>query len=99
MDAVGVALKLIFCPQCEDIFRLIRDEDRVCKCGKSGGRYNDDLRAEIWGNAVPLGFENASFAKALTMRPKKSVLGARFTAFVIPKECDTISIITRDDGA
>ena len=84
-------MKLIFCKECHDIFRLI-NEKRFCKCGKSWGNYTDDINAEIGGLAVPIGFENSSFVKAFKNRPKEG-LGSRFDAFVIPEKCPTIKEI------
>lgn len=82
-------MKLIFCPSCEDVVRLV-SEPRVCMCGVSGGYYLEDgLNAEIWGEAVPLGFANGRFVEALRSRPQ-SGWGYVFPAFIIPHECGTI---------
>jgi hypothetical protein len=83
-------MKLIFCPSCEDVVRLIGAK-RECLCGSSGGRYLEDgLHAEVWGNAVPLGFANRSFANAVRNRIQGS-WSQPFTAFVIPFECATVA--------
>jgi len=52
-------MKLIYCNECKDVFRLINDE-RTCMCGKASGSYKDDgLNAVIAGSsAVPLALEN-----------------------------------------
>lgn len=87
-------MKLIYCKLCQDVVRLIKDHDRKCSCGKSGGQYLDNLNAEYFGdNAVPIGFSNPDFRIALRNRPKEG-LGTRFEAFVIPEMCDTF--IRRD---
>ena len=84
-------MKLIFCPDCQDIVRLTT-EKKTCACGKSGGYYLiDGINATVWGIAVPIGFSNDSFITALKHRPKEG-LGARFEAFVIPETCDTILV-------
>ena len=49
----------------------------------------DGLNAEIGGRAIPLGFDNGSFVRALSDRPKEG-LGRRFEAFVIAEQCPTI---------
>lgn len=83
-------MKLIYCTHCDDIVKLTH-EPRTCECGRSGGRYfSDGLNAEIWGDAVPLGIANPSFAEALKNRPKSGHQGSRFEAFVIPEECSTV---------
>ena len=81
-------MKLIFCTSCHDIVKL-HSEPRTCLCGKSGGRYVDELNAEIKGHAVPLGISNVTLVAALVCRPP-SGMGERFDAFVIPHQCDTV---------
>lgn len=86
-------MKLIFCPSCHDVRKLRSETSVVCKCGKSGGWYKSDgLHACITGLAVPVGFANGSFSRALNNRPKEG-WGERFEAFVIPEECPTIEVI------
>lgn len=81
-------MKLIFCPKCHDVFRL-RGSIRKCDCGLSWGRYTDEINAEIGGMAIPLGFTNDSFVRAIQERPKEGY-GSRYVAFVIPEKCETI---------
>ena len=66
----------------------MRYEERSCFCGKSKGRYLDNLNAEFEGPAIPLGFHNAHFVNALENQPEKN-WGKEFTAFVIEKDCPT----------
>jgi len=81
-------MKLLFCPKCQDIFRLPSNLiERVCECGKTRGRYLDELNAEYSGG-IPLGFENSSLVAAIMNQPNEG-MGKQFTAFVIPKLCDT----------
>jgi hypothetical protein len=80
-------MKLIFCPNCEDIIKC-QESGRTCQCGASGGRYTDNLNAIYWGKAVPLGLANSSFVQALRNQPEDGQ-GSRFEAFVIPKSCPT----------
>lgn len=82
-------MKLFFCPACEDVQKLWVGADRTCACGASGGRYLDGVAAEVWGQAIPLGFANATLAAALRLRPDEG-MGSRFVAFVIPRVCPTV---------
>ena len=88
-------MKLLFCNKCHDVFRLDRDA-RKCHCGAVGGKYVNDLNAEYYGeDAVALGFANNTFTDAVCNQPQ-SGMGERFTAFVIPKECDTIKKVNKE---
>ena len=80
-------MKLILCPHCQDV-RKLDAELTICRCGKSCGKYLNDLDAVYGGSAIPLGFENSSLVSAIRHQPKQG-MGERFTAFVIPKECPT----------
>jgi len=93
-------MKLIFCPRCGDVVALREGQWRTCDCGNAGGRYTDSVNAEIVGSAIPIGFENASFVEALAARPEDGD-GSRFTAFVIPEECENVRTTSEerdDDG-
>jgi len=81
-------MKLIFCKECNDTFRLFY-EKRQCKCGLSGGQYLDKINAIYWGEAIPLGFNNKEFAIALNNQPKEEGRGLIFESFVIPEKCST----------
>lgn len=82
-------MKLVFCEACQDVIRL-QEEPRYCKCGKSGGVYEEDgLHAHYWGvYAMPLGFANPSLRLALDRQPRDGT-GRNFDAFVIPHNCPT----------
>ncbi|WP_250628382.1 hypothetical protein [Pinirhizobacter soli] len=84
-------MKLILCPSCEDVFKLALDIRR-CTCGKSWGRYlAGGIDAEISATAVPIGFANSTLLRAIRSRPDHG-LGVQFTAFVIARECESISV-------
>jgi len=86
-------MKLLLCKECQDIVRLIQEEKRVCKCGKVGGKYTDDLNAVYFGEmAIPIGFANSTLFKAVHNQPKDG-MGENFTAFVIPKTCSTYELV------
>ena len=50
-------MKLLFCPDCWDMFKLEK-EMRSCTCGKCKGRYIDDMNVEI-ENGIPFGLDNS----------------------------------------
>lgn len=78
-----ISMKLIFCPKCYDVVRLY-DRRRYCKCRASWGHYKDDgLHAVINDVAVPLGFDNRSFAEGIINRPTGKAPSRIFKAFVI----------------
>ena len=87
-------MKLIYCPECKDIQRLIPTITRYCDCGKSWGKYNEDgIGAIIGGKSIPLGIANGGFLCALEMNkiaPYRE-WGSYFTAFVIPMSSENIA--------
>ncbi|KGR83649.1 hypothetical protein [Lysinibacillus boronitolerans] len=81
-------MKLLMCLECNDIFNLDLSE-KICSCGRSKGKYINQQLAEYTGkSAVPLGFSNPSFIQAIKDQPNEG-MGKEFTAFVIPKNCET----------
>ena len=55
-------MKLVFCPDCRDVLRLILEKWRLCKCGRSGGQYHaDGLSATVGGAALVFGIPNPFF--------------------------------------
>ena len=90
-------MKLIVCRECQDVVRLIQGEKRTCKCGKVGGKYLDELNAVYFGDmAVPIGFANNSLAMAIRNQPKQG-MGQDFDAFVIPKVCNTFTLVEESE--
>jgi hypothetical protein len=82
-------MKLIFCPKCQDVRKLHRApaHDPIhCRCGRSWGRYLDDeVMAEVGGEAVVLGIGNPSFVSAYRAMPRPGSCGLelRFESFFI----------------
>ena len=81
-------MKLLYCKNCEDVYRLFPTEEfRFCKCAKTGGRYIDDLKAVYFekeaDTVIPLGFENDKFQFAV-YHQRYEGQGNEFKAFVIP---------------
>ncbi len=55
-------MKLLFCPLCYDVIRLVEREWRKCDCELSGGQYNKDgMTATLGGYARVLGISNTFF--------------------------------------
>jgi len=88
-------MKLLYCPNCHDVFSLTDKKWKMCDCGRARGRYMDNLQA-VYSGGIPLGFNNFSFMPALRGQPKKG-LGRRFEAFVIPKQCPTMEKIDPEE--
>ena len=76
-------MKLIFCPDCKDLFRLYPDDLLYCKCKKSWGQYDHRGRIGCFGGkSVPIGMENSSLLRAVRSR---DILEIRdIHTFVIP---------------
>lgn len=77
-------MKLIFCPACNDMVKLLH-ETRQCRCGESWGRYIDDQRAQIGGKAVAVGICNHRFLAALKGRPLRGA-NVSLDAWVFPMQ-------------
>jgi DNA-directed RNA polymerase subunit RPC12/RpoP len=58
-------MKLIFCPVCQDVFKLI-DTVRYCRCGNCSGRYIDKLKAEVNGKGISIAFSSFSLSQAIS---------------------------------
>lgn len=57
-------MKLLFCPKCTDIRKLVKDLEK-CRCGCSfGGYWPDGINAMVGGDGVLLGIGNRSFEQA-----------------------------------
>ena len=56
-------MKLVLCPECSDVFKL-DFKMRKCKCGKTKGKYIDNLKAEVSKNAISIAIGNGSLEEA-----------------------------------
>lgn len=81
-------MKLIFCPYCHDVFKLVKNKVRYCECEKCCGKYIDSINA-IYNNGIPIGFNNTSLGMACSNQPIAG-WGKKFEAFVIAKNVDTL---------
>ena len=87
-------MKFVYCQCCGDLRKLKLREVMLCNCKAVGGFYLDDLHAVISQEAIPIGWDNRSFAAALKGRPIKGD-GHVYTAFTIPEECPTVVRLDR----
>jgi hypothetical protein len=70
-------MKLIYCPVCDDVFRVVSHEWRVCMCGRSGGQYNpDNLTSTVGGKAKVFGIPNPFFSETY-MAPPEDIIRLR----------------------
>lgn len=91
-------MKLLFCKNCDDVIRIFQKRKKKCKCGKIGGKYLDKNNAVYFGeDAVPVGFANSTFYKAIDNQPEQDGSGEYFTAFVISKICSTFKQIPKEE--
>jgi len=58
-------MKLLYCPDCRDLFKLTGGQRRQCKCGNVKGRYLDKKHAEISPNAISVVIGNGSLRDAI----------------------------------
>ncbi|MHD0644747.1 hypothetical protein ACYPKM_03875 [Pseudomonas aeruginosa] len=95
-------MKLVYCVVCDDSV-VLRMEERMCRCGKSKGKYREDgLTADISGPCVTLGFSSPEFSEAVRkqillgdkglqpLRGTDQLAGRTFLAFVIPDSASTV---------
>jgi len=59
-----IIVKLAFCRECWDVFKLDISE-RSCKCGKVRGRYVTEVQAEVTPNAISIAIGNGSLMNAI----------------------------------
>jgi hypothetical protein len=81
-------MKLIFCPDCQDVFKLTK-KVKSCECGKCKGKYINNIDA-IYNDGIPLGFNNTTLGMAIASQPVAG-WGKRFEAFVIAKNVETMT--------
>jgi len=57
-------MKLLYCPQCQDVFKLAHKE-RACACGAVTGRYLDNVEAVTNGRGVSLAIGGGSLRDSI----------------------------------
>lgn len=81
-------MKLLFCPVCQDVFKLTK-KVKSCECGRCRGKYINNIDA-IYNEGIPLGFNNTTLGMAVAAQPIAG-MGRKFEAFVIPKNAPTLT--------
>lgn len=87
-------MKLLRCTECLDVFNLTMQE-KACSCGKTKGKYIDNLYAQYSGPCAPIGFDNNTFYNAIRNQSQEGS-GVEFLAFIIPKECPTMERLSSE---
>ena len=57
-------MKLLFCEECYDVFKL-DFRYRRCECGAVSGKYVNNTQAEVNGNGFSLAIGNGSLTNAI----------------------------------
>lgn len=57
-------VKLLFCPICQDVFKL-SEELRTCACGRVRGKYLNDRDAVTNGKGIDIAIGNGSLLTAI----------------------------------
>jgi hypothetical protein len=84
-------MKLIYCPECHDTFRII-DAVRWCYCGSSFGRTLPNGHSEYWGRAVPVELDSETlhtFALQSNETSRQAV-----NAYVVPRQTGDFRKVT-----
>ena len=58
-------MKLLFCPECSDMFKLVIYQERSCKCGKVKGQLLDANNAVANGQGISVAIANSSLMKSV----------------------------------
>lgn len=61
-------MKLLFCPKCQDLFRL-DFELKTCKCGEVKGMYTGKTLSETNGKGLCLAIDNNDILRVLRSGP------------------------------
>lgn len=59
-------MKLLYCTNCDDVFKLKLDEMRYCECKKVFGRYINNVEAEVSEDAISLAIGNGSLMLSIS---------------------------------
>lgn len=96
-------MKLVLCTKCFDVVKIV-EKPRWCSCGTCSAVLTDPENARVYGggDAVVLGFDNTSLAKAivdqrsmgdlwdLTNSSGITARGREFEAFIIPDSAASV---------
>lgn len=87
-------MKLLFCPKCQDIVRLLY-HTRSCRCGFTSGKVIHQHDA-YYTNGIPMGINNSSLVEAIKNQPESGI-GIEFKAFIVPKQCSSFHKVILTD--
>lgn len=59
-------MKLMYCPECQDVFKIVIYQQRACRCGSVRGQLLDADLAKINGRGVSMAIGGGSLAQAVT---------------------------------
>ena len=57
-------MKLLFCPRCLDMFKIVVFEPRSCRCGYVRGHLEDNTLALANGKGISISLDNRSLVKS-----------------------------------
>ena len=77
-------MKLLLCPDCHDMHALSRTK-RHCVCGRSWGRYTDDIMAEVGGSGLVVGLLNGGADAAIEAREIEPGDQYTLACFIFPE--------------
>ncbi len=77
-------MKLLFCPHCTDVFNLVLEVEKKCRCGQVKGKYIDKTNVVYSGEPILLGFRNSQFIECARQNFQQDA-SLDFTAFTISK--------------
>ncbi len=72
----GIAMKLILCPHCNDLFRMYL-ETRTCKCGSSFGKHINADDVIVSKDAIIIKMENQDIDECKIKCSKDEIIGIR----------------------
>ena len=58
-------MKLLFCPRCLDMFKLVVHEPRSCRCGYVRGHLKNNEIGMINGNGISVAIDNGSLVQSV----------------------------------
>jgi len=86
-------MKLGICDSCLDVFKIIQENVRSCRCGKSSATLKEDKRTvQVNGPIKVIGIDDATLFEAMKKQPVKG-LGKEFKSFVLPKFNKSVIVI------
>lgn len=78
-------MKLLFCEYCWDVFKLVRNEVRSCKCGKVRGKYEaDGHKAVVNGQGISMAISNPDLVEAISRMKHKRETTPRVEFWIRP---------------